>query len=65
MSTTELRDEQLNIKLTEEELAKVMEFKKGFGGSGVSNSEFGRLAMMYFMKEIEEKGLLKIMCDLY
>lgn len=54
-------EEQLNIRLTAQELEEVVEAIKQFGGG--SQSKFGRLALKYFIKQLREKGALAMMAE--
>ncbi len=65
MVTEEHRmDKQLNIKLNTETLLEIERAMRNFGGDGYENSsEFGRLALKYFIKALKEKGVIKILSE--
>lgn len=58
----QIKDEQLNIRLTLSNLEKIQEDIKQFGGN-ISQSAYGELALKYFGKALREKGALAILSE--
>lgn len=57
-------EEQLNIRLSDKDLKEVHEAIKKFGG-GMSQSCFGRLALKVFIGQLEEKGALLMLSEVF
>lgn len=57
-------EEQLNIRLSDKDLKEVHEAIKKFGG-GMSQSCFGRLALKVFIGQLEEKGALAMLSEVF
>ena len=58
----EIKEEQLNIRLTPSELQQVHDDLKQFGGN-ISQSKYGELALKYFGRALREKGALVILSE--
>ena len=56
-------EEQLNIRLSDKDLKEIQEAMKKFGGS-TSQSCFGRIALKYFIKQLESKGALVLLSEI-
>ena len=56
-------EEQLNIRLSDKDLKEVHEAMQKFGAT--SQSTFGRLALKYFIKQLEEKGALAMLAEVF
>ncbi|NCB79650.1 MAG: hypothetical protein EOM41_06755 [Bacilli bacterium] len=55
-------EEQLNIRLSDKDLKDVHEAMKKFG-SNISQSSFGRMALKYFISQLEAKGALGLLAE--
>ena len=56
-------DEQLNIRLSKKDLIEVHKALEKFG-CGMSQSNFGRIALKVFIAQLEEKGALVMLAEL-
>jgi hypothetical protein len=58
----DLAEEQLNIRLSQKLLDEVTESRKQFGGN-VSQSKYGRMALIFFTKQLKTKGALAMLAE--
>lgn len=56
-------EEQLNIRLSDKDLKEIQEAMRKFGGT-TSQSCFGRMALKYFIRQLETKGALTLLSEI-
>ncbi|MDR2427648.1 MAG: hypothetical protein LBD19_01700 [Endomicrobium sp.] len=56
-------EEQFNVRLSQKLLDEITEARRQFGGN-ISQSSYGRMALIYFTNTLKSKGALAMLAEI-